>query len=320
MPFSYLCKYYFKIILFIIGFCFYAQSAFSQVDSTYIRPLAYPFSLKINAANKFSALLHEHLFDENTYNPNRPLALGVGFTSGKIGMSFSYGFEFLSNKAKGHTESFDIQYHNYGRRIVFDVIGQLYKGYYNDDKMVGNDYQVHQNLRTIKVGLSGQYVFNSTRFSYSSTFSQKELQLKSAGSLLLGAAAYYNEIHSDLPGFFKDSLQIKQINFQLGPTIGYAYNWVVSPVFYISASVSGGFNLGFNDQISNVMVYPTAIPRFAAGYNMDKWGILMSYVNNLIYTYYSENRKIALSSGGIQLTFIRRFDWHLSLPRRKSGL
>lgn len=56
------------------------------------------------------------------------------------------------------------------------------------------------------------------------------------------------------------------------------------------------------------MIYPTTIPRFRIGYNRNLWSFYINYVNNLIYTYYSQNLKIALSSGEIQLSVIKRFE------------
>ena len=56
------------------------------------------------------------------------------------------------------------------------------------------------------------------------------------------------------------------------------------------------------------MVYPTAIPRFSIGYNGKGWSCYIHYGNNLIYTYYSSDFKMALSSGEIQLSFVKRFE------------
>ncbi|NDV45564.1 DUF4421 domain-containing protein [Paludibacter sp. 221] len=277
--------------------------SYSQTDSTYIKPFAQNFSLKVYASNKIASLLHENLLEENTYDPNRPPGIGVGFTLGKMGVSVSYGFDFLRDKEKGHTRSLDLQYHNYGRKIVFDLMGQYYEGFYNDNNQ--NNYETHPDLKTIKLGFFGQYIFNSSRFSYRAAFNQKERQVKSAGSFLLGGGIYYNEVHSDIPGFFSNPDCVKQVNFQIGPSAGYAYNWAITERYFISLSASAGFNLGFtNDQ--KFMIYPTAIPRFATGYNAESWSISLSYVNNLIYTYYTKSRKIALSSGGVQLTFVKR--------------
>lgn len=280
---------------------------YSQIDSAYIEPYKENIAVKLYAANKFVSLLHENFQEENTYDPNRPVGLGLGFNAGKMGMSFSYGFNFLRNKHKGKTESFDIQYHNYGRKINFDLIGQVYKGFYNDDTGVNDIHEIHNDLKAIKVVLFVQYIFNSEKFSFSAAFNQKEKQLKSAGSFLLGAGVHYSQINSEIPGFFSDTAQSQQSNFQLGPSIGYAYTWAIGKGLYFSGSVAGGFNIGGVSGEKRIRVYPTAIPRFGMGYNYEKWNLSINYMNHLVYAYYSENHKIALSSGGIKLCLIRRF-------------
>lgn len=159
-------------------------------------------------------------------------------------------------------------------------------------------------MTTIKVGAFGQYVFNSRKFSYNAAFNQKEQQLQSAGSWLLGGGIYYNQIDFgiDTLGKYK-----KQNNFQLGPSGGYAYTWVMKRDFSITLSLSVGINIGINMEERDFMIAPTATPRFAMGYNGKSWGLHISYVNHLIYMLIFKENKIGSSTGNIQLTFTKRF-------------
>ena len=106
-------------------------------------------------------------------------------------------------------------------------------------------------------------------------------------------------------------------NFQLGPSVGYAYTWAIKSRFYISASIAVGISIGFNDHFENIMVYPNVIPRFATGYNKNLWGINLTYVNNLIYAYLTEEREIALNTGYLQINFIRHFQIDYKLFKKK---
>lgn len=298
----------FKYFIFCLFILIAPLNGFSQIDTTYVKKYKENFALKITTSNKFVSLLHDNNINEVTYDPNRPITIGLGFNYKKMGMSFSYGLGFLSNEKKGKTESFDIQYHNYGSKFTFDIIGQVYKGFYNDDYELNDNYMVYNNLKAIKFGFFGQYIFNSSKFSYNAAFSQRGIQAKSAGSFLLGGGLYFSQINSDLPNFFSDSTQTMLQNIQMGTTIGYAYTWVFLKKINCSISLSAGCNGGITTTTKQFMIYPTAIPRFSIGYNWDFWSLYINYVNNLIYTYYSQNLKIALSSGEIQLSVIRRFE------------
>lgn len=284
------------------------SNLYAQEDTTFFNKYNDPLTLKISISNKFVSLLYENNTNEITFDPNRPISLGLGVNFKKMGISFSYGLSFLSNDKKGETHSFDIQYHNYGTQFCFDVIGQVYTGFYDDDFELNGNYQVFQNLKAIKFGFFGQYIFNSSKFSYHAAFSQRGIQKRSAGSFLIGGGIYYSQIRSEIPNFFIDTTQNKLINIQLGTSVGYAYTWVLTNKVTCSIALSVGCNGGVITSTKQFMIYPTAIPRFSIGYNGKRWSCYIHYGNNLIYTYYSQNYKMALSSGEIQLSFIKRFE------------
>lgn len=298
-----------KYFVFIFVFTgVFAGQLIGQEDTTFFNKYKDPLTLKISISNKFVSLLYENNNNEITFDPNRPISLGLGVNFKKMGISFCYGLGFLSNDQKGETHSFDIQYHNYGTQFCFDVIGQVYTGFYDDDYELNGNYQVYKNLKAIKFGFFGQYIFNSFKFSYHAAFSQKGIQKRSAGSFLLGGGIYYSQIQSEIPQFFIDSTQTKINNIQLGTSVGYAYTWVLSGKMTCSLALSVGFNGGVITSTKQFMIYPTAIPRFSIGYNGKRWSCYIHYGNNLIYTYYSPNFKMALSSGEIQLSFVKRFE------------
>lgn len=296
----------FLLLVFFTGII--TRDLFAQEDTTYFRKYNNQLAFKVALSNKFVSLLYEKNNQEITFDPNRPISVGVGVNYKKMGMSFSYGLDFLSNDKKGKTHSFDIQYHNFGDRFSFDIIGQVYTGFYDDDYELNGDFMVYENLKAIKFGFFGQYIFNSSKFSYNAAFSQKGVQLKSAGSVLLGGGVYYSQINSEIPDFFIETTQTKLTNIQIGISSGYAYTFVLPKKFSCSIALSVGCNGGIITSTKQFMIYPTVIPRFSIGHHGKTWSCYINYGNNLIYTYYSPNFKMALSSGEIQLSLIKRFD------------
>lgn len=301
-------KPYFKYSLLFLFFLCVKFGLFSQIDSTYITPYDNNLTVKVYTTSKFNTLLLRSMQGEKTIEPNTPLGLGLGVTWKKWGMSFSYGFGFMRNKKKGNTQSIDIQVNYCGRKVVWDIMGQLYQGFHEDNSR--NGYHFYKDVSTMRFGVFGQYIFNSQKFSYSAAFHQKERQLRSAGSWLLGAGIYFNRIDLGDLDFLETAspASFKQSNFQLGPSGGYVHTWIMKKKFFITLSLSLGLNIGVNMEERDFMIAPSVVPRFAMGYNGEKWGLHVSYVNHLIYTLVSKAEKIGSSTGNIQLVFTKRFD------------
>lgn len=304
---QYLNHSYMYIAAVILIFLF-PQNAFCQVDSTYIGFYEQPLSVHTYFLDKFTALSHlrEGEKDETTYRPNAPFGIGLGFSYKNISLSGGYGFDFMRDKKKGKTKSMDFQYHHYGQKFIYDIFFQQYKGVYTEPK--DEKYDLYPDIKLIQYGIFSEYVFNGKKFSYSAAFNQSEKQLKSAGSFLLGGAAYYNKARSDSSIVFNGGHHLK--NWQLGVNGGYAYTWVASKHFYVSMSMSVGVNMGIeiiDDQRSRVKVYPSMFPRFSMGYNQDAWSIGFSGINNRVYILYTNPSKMAFDTAALQFNVVKRF-------------
>ena len=94
-------------------------------------------------------------------------------------------------------------------------------------------------MRTHTLAVNAYYVFNYRHFSYPAAFSLSTVQLRSAGSWLLGARYDDQALHFDAQrteSFIKslspkaelnEALRVDKISYrQLGVSLGYAYNWV----------------------------------------------------------------------------------------------
>jgi len=297
-----------KTFILFVYFLFVSCLCFAQVDSTYIGFFDRNVALKSYVAKNFVFLSQDN--PEVEYMPNNPVNIGAGLSWKNTVLSFSYGygFDFMRDKKKGKTESFDFQFHNYGRKFVFDVFIQRYKGFYTED----DDFNVelYPDLKVEQSGVHGLYVFNGKKYSYKAAFDQNQRQLKSAGSLLLGVSASISKIESDSSVIIKGGNVLR--NFQFGINTGYAYTWVLGRRWFISASTTVGINFG-SEKVSTfgkqkLEVYPSVFPRFSAGYNKETWSLGFSYVNSLTFPSFSDDYSVSLSSGTFQLTFIKRIE------------
>ena len=96
------------------------------------------------------------------------------------------------------------------------------------------------------------YVFNNRHFSYPAAYAQSTVQRISAGSFILGLRYDHHKIHFDhrqLPEALQeapngspilfDAMKIGKVNYyNIGVSMGYAYNWVPARNLLVNLSVS----------------------------------------------------------------------------------
>lgn len=296
-----------KIIILVFSI-FLPVLLIAQIDSSYIMPFKQELAIRPHVYYKFTSLTHE--IDDNneiTYTPNSPVGIGLGIIYKNYSISAGYAFEFMRDKERGKTRSFDFQYHHYGRKFIFDLFFQNYKGLYTEDEK--EDLYYHfPDIQIIQYGVYGQYVFNNKKFSYRAAFNQNERQLKSAGSFQLGGGLYYNQIKADstLSLYGKSKLN----NYQVSISGGYAYTWVIKRDYYVSGSIALGVNLG-TQSLSNLRhmeISPSIFPRISMGYNADDWSIGLSAIVNRVYVTRTHSLKMLFDTGNFQFSYIKRFN------------
>lgn len=151
----------------------------------------------------------------------------------KMTLSFAVGYRGLTlsvaaNPLKWAGKYKDLEYNviSYGRRFGFDaqyVTANTFGGTceHGDSKQDIQSGYIGQR----QLSLNGYYVFNHRRFSYPAAFSQSQIQLRSAGSWLLGASVNGGRIKGTEE--VRDALlysKIRYLNVGLGG--GYGYNLV----------------------------------------------------------------------------------------------
>ncbi|MDH6355511.1 hypothetical protein M2132_001856 [Dysgonomonas sp. PH5-45] len=287
----------------------FCQKALADVDSTYIQRFPQQLSAQTYVAKNFIFLHHdnEDLGISREYMPNNPVSLGLGVTWKNYSFSFGYGFDFMRDKKKGKTKSIDFQYHYYGRKFIFDIFYQDYKGFY--DEVSDEKYVLYPDLHLKQISVHAQYVFNHRKFSYRAAFNQSEIQRISAGSFQAGGGINYSYINSDSTLIFENNP--KRRILQVGISGGYAYNWVFGKGFYLSGGITVGANFG-SDNIKHsfrkIEVSPTAFPRVSAGYNARSWSLRFSFLGNMISFQDIDKKEVNQLNGSFMMSYIHRFN------------
>jgi len=281
-----------------------------KFDTTYIENHSYKFLLRFYGINKFNYLFFSHNNSPRIIlSPNRRDNVGFGFNYLWLGINFAFNLPFINNDndTYGETERMDCQMYIYGRKSVFEMFLQYYKGFYITNPEVINpnwnssmNYPQLPGALQLSLGASYNYVFNSEKFSYKAAFIQNEIQKKSAGSPLLGMSlslfGITNSSNSLIPNNIRalmqsqgmlslDSSEIRRVNYNsIGIMGGYAYTLVVKKRLFISLSVEPGIGYGWvitekksKNRERKEWVSPNLTGRFSCGYNMDKYFLVFAY-------------------------------------------
>lgn len=161
------------------------------------------------------------------------------------GISFGYSFGVVPDRYKSKATEWTVAAYN--SKMGFDFSYVASRGNFNLLRASGiegvDNAQIKEvrfpAMRTHTLAVNAYYVFNYRHFSYPAAFSLSTVQLRSAGSWLLGARYDDQALHFDAQrteSFIKslspkaeliEALRVDKINYrQLGVSLGYAYNWV----------------------------------------------------------------------------------------------
>lgn len=305
------------------------QSA--KPDNQYISDYSRELTTRVFGSRKFTSYgLRDKGFSEKAgYRPNSPFNVGIGINYRLIGLNLGFNLPFINGTSEnGKTRFLDLQTHFYGRKLVIDFYGQLYKGYYMPNTfIVAGDpgKYIRPDLGTFNVGLIGQYVVNGDRFSFRAAYLQNEVQKKSAGSMILGAAlntVYIRADSSVIPSrlkytdFFNDyhfnrsSIQSFTLN------LGYGYTWVLERHFFVTGSLLGGMGINYstlkNSLEDNAEHHLgnefNATIRFAIGYHSRRYFAGIHYVGTIATSSTPiPGTRQEFGSGNLRISIARRW-------------
>lgn len=279
--------------------------SFSDVDTNYIEPQHYKFTVMLQNTNTF-----ERYRLKNTDKQSITLAPSPSI---KVGPYMGYEWIFLGytvdlNNFNNNKERTEIDLSLYTSRLGIDL-------FY---RKTGNNYRIknifidnHVNTKPLEgmpfkgfnssiKGFNLYFIFNHKRFSYPAAFSQSTVQRKSAGSPLMGIGYTQHRMHIDLielnqlvsTTLYPNSQPIPSYlatlsfgNYQytdFAISGGYAYNWVFAHNWLFASSLSLALGYKRSDShiqrikntsvayhVSNIDL--DAIGRFALVWNNTKW-------------------------------------------------
>ncbi len=292
-------------------------------DTLYYKTFPDDITLRLYYSQKFTGfnVSYEGLNEVLRYQPNTTRNLGVGATYKWATLNLAYGFDFMNpDVGNGETRYLDLQTHQYFDDWNFDFYGQFYEGYFLSNTPappIQENTYVRPDLRVIELGTTVQYVLNSERFNFKAAFINTDYQKKSAGTLLFGGDIFFAAVNSDsvlTPFFYSYDLdpEYRSLRFlKLGPSAGYAYNWVIREHLYFSGSLTLSFNGGIYelesplDKSDSYFFSVDSGIRAAAGYATEQYNFGLIYVLQNVQA--SSGYNNILRTGNIRLVASYRF-------------
>jgi hypothetical protein len=247
------------------------------------------------------------------YLPNGYFNLGAGFSYKSVGISLATKVPIFLNRnyKHGDTKRFGIQYYLYSGRFSIDVLTSISKGYFLlksyshlDSFFKDKEYQ-RPDIASTNVGISINYIFNSSRFSYKAAFSDTEKQKKSAGSLIVGGSIFSyqtvadssfvpREISSD---YFQKSRDVSKSGvLAFNGNMGYAYSFVFlkNGIFTLTYILGSGiqdnsFEREIDSDVNRWRFSMNHTGRVGVGYRFNRYYARLGIIRSTQYTNFKYN-------------------------------
>ncbi len=310
----------FRPILLLVLFLMVSALAKAQtkgLDTAYIKETPEKMILRAYLSRKYTEVNYGDRI--GVYEPNSGLNLGLGVTFQKFTLNIGVPVSFLNPDRKEDWPGYlDLQSHVYLKDWMVDLFGQFYNGYMiKDYYSPGEDY-LRKDIRVVKLGLSGSYLFNGEKLSFSAAFHQSAIQKKSAFSPMLGFEAYRVRISGD-------SLMLPEQDgpisgnysrgdfLQIGPNAGLAGTLVFGKGFFLSGAVSGNLGLGISKadqdkETRNVELMPGYFLRGFAGYNGDRISVNVNYVYKQLNLAKQQEISHSANTGNYRLNLVYKIN------------
>lgn len=277
-------------------------------DTTYIKSFRDELNVRLFGSFKYTSFTlpaysgSSRITNGIAFRPNGTFNNGIGLTHKGFTLNLGTGLPGINGDGseRGKSKMIDFQMHMYMRKYIIDVYLQRYQGYYHNLDRIGHHhgYTSDPNTKLRQFGLGITRVLNHRKFTFRPANIHDEQQLKSAGSLLYGFDIFYAQVkndenpilHQGLRWEFPYFVDIQKVhNYNFGPSIGYAYNWVFIPNFFLMASATASVHGSIfqdrtdldNLQKPTFSIVPGAIGRVGVGYNNNNWAISIYAVHDI---------------------------------------
>ena len=224
------------------------SSAVRGIDQRYIQVPEKPWAVMVKYhvndmdMRSLSSMSEEHMAErgetgdfnwETVFQPRYESSIGAWIGYRGYGLGYSYSFR----RSQGRNFSIGMTGANYGlnlrtRRFMTNQIDINIWGHDEDGAFEFNNLpaQTWEDIKVKTAILDGFYMFNSKRFSYAAAYDQSTIQVRSAGSFMLGLMWFQTSLDYSARQnalFIQSMGDIGRIKIHEGSIgVGYAFNWV----------------------------------------------------------------------------------------------
>jgi len=235
---------------------------YRDYDTTYIRSYANYLSLKLIAVNKNNFFrIRDRIHKAGLrYRPEYGINVGLGFAYKWLALDLAFNFGLQEDENLPNSETLNFQAKIYSSRQFMEGSLQYFYGHQLDriagiTENLSDISKIRGDIRTIRIGLQYLFAFNYDKFSLKAPFVLNEIQLKSAGSPILGASFDFFNMSSDssiVPYILKDKFEeklhlIDLSMISLALNLGYMYSFVWNEKFFITLGLIPGLNFNLGD-------------------------------------------------------------------------
>ena len=234
-------------------------------DTNYIYNYGNEVAVKLLSVNKYNYFTIRDRINNTRlkYRPVRDISLGMGVSSKWFAVDITVSLGLRNKSEFENTKSLDFQGRMFSSKQFISTTIQYYQGY-KLSNVAGTDVNVseestrREDIRTINFGLQYMYAFNYTEFSMKAPFVFNEVQLKSAGSVIIGASfsmfvmdADSSIVPPEISTFFEPDLHLLDLNvLSAAVSLGYMYSFVYKKHFFLTISLIPGININSGDYLT----------------------------------------------------------------------
>lgn len=282
----------------------------ARKDSVYIENYYNDLIIRLYSGEKTHSLDLADLSNSYRlkYLPNGYFNLGVGFTYRSFGLSVATKVPIFQNSLAKHgdTRRFGIQYYLYSGKFSVDVLGSFSKGYYlkrtytHFSSFSKDKEYLRPDISSANIGISVNYIFNHSKFSYKAAFSDNEKQKRSAGSLIAGGSVFSYQTMADssfVPkaiyhDYFVKSRDIsKSAVLAFNANLGYAYslvflrNGIITVAYVLGSGIQdNSFQREVLSDVNRWRFSMNHTGRLGVGYRFNKYYARLGIIRSTQYT------------------------------------
>lgn len=267
------------------------------------------------------------------YQPNRGIALGLGFVYRYLALSAT--IEAIQNKPKEtiKTKALDFQSQLSGRRFVSFLYAQYYKGFFSDQSFVtapGMETYARPDMSLAFLGASTSFGLKKD-FSFAGNTSSVQWQKRSGGTPLVSLDLFVGINKADsafvpkqLAADYYHSSVLRNRIWSLGVGAGYAYTYVFAKRFFMTGIASLKVPVNFTRRTDEAGVvgdetsFGLNLGLWAkVGYNATSWNLALLGTNNRIPVGGTiAEPEFVSNTGYLRLIYTQRF--HIGKKARKN--